>query len=217
MNALAGLRTAAMASTLLAVGCIQPGGAASEPTSPVSVNSAHCSQASGSAWATHSDAVAGFSVGYPPGFTFELQTPLLPVPGVVESYRVVETCYLSVAPPGELEVDLYLKDADSLAGWVDKHTGGPAFISGTDQYFSGVTHQAPVRVAGHDALAFDWQPDAAPYTVHNTAIFLGNANVLVLGWWAVNAPGLPDASTNAAYAAALGADYKKMLAGLRLG
>jgi hypothetical protein len=86
MNALAGLRTAAMASALFVVGCMQPGGAASEPISSLSATSAHCSRAPGSAWATHSDAAAGFSVGYPPGFTFEVQTPRLRMPDVVETY-----------------------------------------------------------------------------------------------------------------------------------
>jgi hypothetical protein len=157
--------------------------------------------------------VVGFSVRYPPGFTFELQRDQ--VGGVEVSYRAVETCYLKMFPPGQLEVTVYQRDAGSLIAWVDKHTGSPAFISGNDQYFSGVTHEVPVRVASRDALGFNWQPDAAPYTVHNTALFLGTAYVLVLGWWAEDALGLPSPGARAAYAADLQADYKMMLANLR--
>jgi hypothetical protein len=35
-----------------------------------------------------------------------------PVAGVVKSYQAVETCYLNVSPPGQLEVTVYVKDAD---------------------------------------------------------------------------------------------------------
>jgi hypothetical protein len=66
-------------------------------------------------------------------------------------------------------------------------------------------------------LAFDWQPDAAPYTPHDTAMFISSAYVLVIGWWAEDAPGLPDATARSAYAAAMQADYKTMLANLRFG
>lgn len=74
----------------------------------------------------------------------------------------------------------------------------------------------PAHVTGRDGLAFDWQPDAAPFTVHNTAVFLGTADVLVLIWWAEDAPGLPDAGARAAYAASLQTDYNTMLADLHL-
>ena len=213
MSAVAGLSAAAAAATLiLTVGCAQPGVGGSDLASPHSVSSASCARPSGSAWATYSDAVVGFSVRYPPGFTFELQRDQ--AGGVEVSYRAVETCYLKMFPPGQLEVTVYQRDADSLIAWVDKHTGSPAFTSGTDQYFSGVTHEVPVRVASRDALAFNWQPDAAPYTVHNTALFLGTAYVLVLGWWAEDALGLPSPAARAAYAADLQADYEMMLANL---
>ena len=217
MSALAGMRATALAAMLVAaVGCTQPEGAASAPAAPRSTSFVTCPPPPRSGWATYSDTVAGFSVQYPPGFAFELRTQARPVTGVVKSYQVVETCYLNVSPPGQLEVTVYVKDADTLAGWVDKHTGGPAFVSGIDQYFSGVSHEAPARVTGRDALGFDWQPDAAPYTVHNTAMFLSAAYVLVLGWWAEDAPGLPDADARAAYAASLRTDYKTMLADLHL-
>ena len=121
-----------------------------------------------------------------------------------------------MSPPGQFEVTVYVKDTNSLTGWIDKHTGSPAFIS-PNQYFSSVTHEAPVRVTGHDAIAFDWQPDATPHTVHNTAMFLGTQYVLVVGSWADDAPGLDNPGARAAYAAALQADYKHMLADLRLG
>jgi hypothetical protein len=77
-------------------------------------------------------------------------------------------------------------------------------------------HEAPARVTGRDALAFDWQPDAAPFTVQDTAVFLGTAYVLVLGWWTEDAPGLPDGDARAAYAASLQTDYKTMLADMHL-
>jgi len=208
-----GLRAATLTAMLLATaGCTPPGG--SPPESSPSRTSLSCAKPDGSVWATYSDAIAGFTVSYPPGFTLQLQHN--PVTGLVESYRAVESCYLKVSPPGQLELTVYTKDADSLAGWVNNHTGSPAFISGTDQYFSGVSNQAPARVAGRDAMGFDWQPDAAPFTVHNTALFLGAAHVLVLGWWAEDAPGLPDAEARATYFAALHADYKEMLADLHL-
>ena len=215
MTALAGLRaTVTTAMLIAAVGCTQPGSIAVEPSSSQSANSASCTLPTGSAWATHSDPVGGFSITYPPGFTFELQR--YQGPGVQESYRAVENCYLKVPAPGQLEVTVYMKDADSLVGWIDKHTGSPAFIS-PNQYFSAVTREAPARAAGRDAMAFDWQPDATPHTVHNTTTFLGTQYVLVVGWWADDAPGLDHPGPRAAFAAALQADYKHMLADLRLG
>lgn len=215
MSASAGMRATVMAAVILAVvGCTQPGGHAAVPSASPSTSSADCTLPPGAAWAMHADAVGGFSVTYPPGFTFELQR--YQPSGVEESYRAVETCYLKVPPQGQLEVTVYLKDANSLEGWINKHTGDPAFTS-PNQYFSAVTHEAPARVTGHDAMAFDWQPDATPHTVHNTAMFLGTQYVLVVGWWADDAPGLDNPGARAAYAAALQADYKHMLADLRLG
>jgi len=216
LSALTGLREATLGVILIvAAGCSPTGGPAAQAPAPEIARSTNCPAPTVSSWSTYSDPAYGFKVAYPPGFTFELQRA--EIPGLLEFRRAVDKCYVNVSPPGQLEVTVYVKDSESLVAWVNKHTGGPASNSETDQYFSGVSHESPLRVAGRDALAFDWQPDAAPYTPHDTAMFISSAYVLVIGWWAEDAPGLPDATARSAYAAAMQADYKTMLANLRFG
>jgi hypothetical protein len=107
--------------------------------------------------------------------------------------------------PGEIEIGIYAGDADSLAGWVTKHTGPPNSGDPTRNW-SPVTNETPITVAGQNGLSFDWVPDAEPPTVHDTIVFLGTAFVLAIGWW----------SSDPSYAPAVQQDHQQMLQSLRI-
>jgi hypothetical protein len=135
----------------------------------------------GSQWSTYTDSDYHFSISYPPGFTFERQHGVEGT-GLVMTYRAVDSRYLSGYPPGDIDIGIYTKDADTLAGWVAEHTG-PVTSSDMGRYWSPVTNETPVTVAGHAGLSFDWVGDSDPLTLHDTAVFLGTAYVLTIGWW----------------------------------
>jgi hypothetical protein len=136
---------------------------------------------SGSPWPTYSDTAYKFTISYPPGFTFEPEHGLAGT-GMLGGYRAVDSAYLNKTPPGQIEITIYAKDADTLDGWVTKHSGPPA-SSDMNRYWSPVTNQTNVTVAGRGGLSFDWVPDSGSPTIHTTAIFLGASNVLTVAWW----------------------------------
>jgi hypothetical protein len=154
-------------------------------------------------WLSYSDPDYRFSVLYPPSFTFERQHGVTGT-GLLMAYRAVDPVYQNSEPPGQLEIAIYSKDADTLTGWVAKHSGPPTSPDLT-RYWIAATNQSPVTVNGQPGLAFDWVPDTGARTVHATACFLGTAYVIVLQWW----------STDPSYAPTLQQYYQQMLAGLK--
>jgi hypothetical protein len=118
-------------------------------------------------------------------------------------YRAVDPAYLNTYPPGQIELAIYTKDADTLGGWVAKHSGPPTSSSMT-RYWTAATNQTPVTVNGQSGLSFDWVGDMGPPTIHDTAVFLGSAYILEVDWW----------STDPSYAATLQEYHQQMLASL---
>ncbi len=129
----------------------------------------------------------------------------MPGTGLLMAYRAVDSSYLSTYPPGDIGVVIYSKDADTLSGWITKHSGPPTTSSPT-RYWTAGANQTPVTVDGRDGLSFDWVPDTGGFTLHATAIFHRAAYVLVLQWWSVDP----------SYAATLERYHKRMLQDLRL-
>jgi hypothetical protein len=129
----------------------------------------------------------------------------MPGTGLVMVYRAVENCYVNTYPPGQIEIAIYSQDADAVAAWISKHSGPPTSSDPT-RYWTPVTNQAAVTVAGQTGVSFDWVPDMMDKTIHATAIFLGTAYVLVIQWW----------STEASYATTLHSYYQRMLTDLKL-
>jgi hypothetical protein len=120
------------------------------------------------------------------------------------AYRAVENQYLQGYPPGQIEIAIYSKDADSLSGWVAKHSGPPT-SSNQNRYWNDPTNQSAVRVNGRDGFSFDWLPDVGGATIHSTAVFLHAKYVLVLQWW----------SADSTYAATVKQYHSRMLTDLQ--
>jgi hypothetical protein len=154
-------------------------------------------------WPRRDDPDFQFSVSYPPNFSLQRQHGI-PGTGLVMAYRAVDNTYLAAYPPGQIEIAIYLKDADSLSMWVARHSGPPS-SSSANRYWDAATNQGAVRVDGRDGLTFDWRPDTGQATIHATAVFLRATYVLVLQWW----------STDPAYAATVQQYHKRMVADLR--
>jgi hypothetical protein len=121
------------------------------------------------------------------------------------AYRAVDNKYLSGYPPGQIEVTIYSKDADTLSGWVTKHSAPPTSLD-PNRYWTVATNQTPVTVGGRAGLSFDWVPITFGTTpVHATAFFVRATYVLLLKWW----------SADPSYAPTLQQYYTSMLNDLR--
>jgi hypothetical protein len=129
----------------------------------------------------------------------------MPGTGLVMAYRAVENCYVNTYPPGQIEITIYSKDADTVAAWISKHSG-PATSSDPTRYWTPVTNQTAVTVTGQEGVSFDWVPDMKDKTIHATATFLGTAYVFVIQWW----------SNDTDYATTLHSYYQRMLTDLKL-
>jgi hypothetical protein len=101
-------------------------------------------------------------------------------------YRAVDNAYLKGYPLGQIEITIYSKDAETLDGWVTKHSGPPSSREKT-RYWSPVNYRVSVRAASRDGLLFDVVPVAGGPPIHCTAMFLGAAYVLIVSWWSDNA------------------------------
>ncbi|MGH7765271.1 MAG: hypothetical protein ACREOM_12735 [Candidatus Dormibacteraceae bacterium] len=121
------------------------------------------------------------------------------------SYRAFDPQYANMYPPGDIGIGIYTRDADTLAAWVDKHTGPPGSSDHT-RYWSPVTNEVASTAGGRQAVSFDWVPDTGPPTIHDTAVFLGTSYMLTVGWW----------STVPSYATTLQPYYQRMLLDLQV-
>jgi hypothetical protein len=121
------------------------------------------------------------------------------------AYRAIDKKYVAGYPAGQCEIAIYAKDADSLSGWVPKHTG-PSTSSMVDRYFTVVSNQRPVTVAGREGLAFDWVGDQGSPTIHARAVFHQAKYVFQIQWF----------SADPAYATTVEAVYTRMLDDLEL-
>src|SRR6266851_1848401 len=180
--------------------------ATASPATPVSATPPLCSDTDQSApWRIYDAPDYRFSICYPPTFVVDRMHGV-PGTGLVMAYRAVAVGDLTNnPPPGQIEMTVYTSDADTLSGWLSKHSGPPS-SSDMTRYWSPPTNQVEVTVQGRPRLSFDWIGDGeGAMTVHATALFLGTAYVFVLQWWSTFAP----------YSASIEDDYHQMLASFR--
>jgi hypothetical protein len=124
-------------------------------------------------------------LSYPPDFVVEDPERGSPSADWPRERRAVNKNYLTGYPPGEVDFGIYVKDSDTLAAWIKKHTG-PCFApSGPRPYWDNVTNLASTTVAGQAALSFDWDTShcGRQMTLHETVFFLGPAHVFRFDWW----------------------------------
>jgi hypothetical protein len=136
-------------------------------------------------WHQYSDATYGFKISYPPGFQFE---PLQGVAGtaIVMLYRAFDDCYAAVGPPGQVELGVYRRDADTLAAWVEKHSDVDCAGSNTTAFIFGVSNAHSVTVDGRAAIAFDDKSSGCggpASSGQETAFLLSAQYVFMVGWW----------------------------------
>ena len=203
-------------AVLFAMACGRlPNGAADVSPTPSSDTSPSASPSSSASpspspssspaqWPVYTDADYHFDISYPSGFTF-LKEGGSPGTGMLQAYRAVDPAYLNTYPPGQVEIAIYTKDADSLAAWVTKHSG-PAGSNDLTRYWSPVTNQAPVALASQSGLAFDWVPDQGGGPIHAEVAFLGTTYVFLIQWWA----------SEPSYEATVTDNYARMVASLEL-
>jgi hypothetical protein len=184
-------------------GVSQGPGSTASPTRTASPSPVASPSPSSSPWPVYADSRYQFSISYPLGFTFQPQHGIEGTPIVME-YRAVDPRYLSGYPPGEIDLGIYAKDANTLVGWVTRHSG-PSSSPDPNRLWSPVTNEATSTVAGHDAFSFDWVPDTGSSTLHTTAVFLGATYVLLVMWW----------SNDVSYAPTLQQYYQQMLTDLK--
>lgn len=154
-------------------------------------------------WQTYVDPQYGFSISYPPNFTFQSQGS--GPPGGLQVYRAVDNRYLTGDPPGQVEIGLYLMDADTLQAWVIKHTGPAEASSNQEFYWGSATNVRTTTAAGRPALSFDYSSEGFRPPVHTTAFLQTPSRVMLIDWW----------SADPAYLATLEAVYQQMFTTLK--
>ncbi len=159
---------------------------------------------SGSPWPRYADTTYHFTISYPPSFVFQPQHGIDGA-GILMLYRAVDPFYQNGYSPGEIDIGMYKNDAQDLASWVAKHSGPPSSTD-ANRYWSPVTSQALVTVAGHDGLSFVWVADSNQLTIHATGVVLGTFYVLTVSWW----------GSTSAYATAMQQNTDQMLRDLMI-
>lgn len=143
----------------------------------------------GSGWSVYTSTTYGFSIGYPASFVVQsTQNPdgTLP-PGRVLEMRAVDTRYEGGYPPGEVDFGVYVKDADSLTGWIQKHTGPCASSLSSMFYWDASSNLVSTSAGGRDVVTFDWlHPCGQTYPLHESVTFLGASYVLRINAWYSN-------------------------------
>jgi hypothetical protein len=159
-------------------------GPSSQTASPARTESPSPSPLPSGQWPMYNDATYKFSISYPPTFTFERQHGITGT-DILMLYRAVDPAYANGYPPGEIDIGVYVRDADTVDAWVTKHSGPPT-PSGKNLYWNGVTNRATVTVAGRDAIAFVWTPNTGKPTIYSSGVFLGATYVLIVSWWSMD-------------------------------
>jgi hypothetical protein len=158
------------------------GSASGARTSPSQIASPSPTSAT---WQVYADAQYGFSISYPREFTFKKEGGADPARGWLNEYRAVETRFLDAYPPGQVEVGVYTKDADTLSAWVQKHSAASCGLPG-NPFFWATANLKPVTAAGRDAVSFDTDPKGCgpSIAVHNIVFFMSNGYIFQLDWYA---------------------------------
>jgi hypothetical protein len=79
---------------------------------------------------------------------------------------------------------VYTMDADTLVGWVQKHSDSTCLIG--KEYFWAVSNLMSVTVSGRNAVTFDVDTSGCPEgsgMIHDTAFLLGTGKVFRFSWW----------------------------------
>jgi hypothetical protein len=127
-------------------------------------------------WQTYTDSGFGFSVAYPRGYTFQSTGSTSDGAG----YRAVDNRYLGGYPPGQVEVNLYSMDGDTVSNWISKHTGPLTAPASEHYYWPSATNVHATIGAGRPAIYFEAPAEST--TIHATA-FRQGPRVAILDWW----------------------------------
>jgi hypothetical protein len=96
----------------------------------------------------------------------------------------VDSRYLTGYPPGQVELDVFVLDADTLTAWVAKHTGPAEAASSKEFYWGSVANLAATTVSGQPGLAFDYSSEGSLIAVHSAVFMQGSSRVFLVDWWA---------------------------------
>jgi hypothetical protein len=159
-------------------------------------------------WQAYSDQKFAFAISYPTDFVVQDGTVgSLPPPWLFE-LRVADKRYATGGAPGQIEIGIYTRDADTPGAWVQKHTG-PCSGPNTNAFFWDKTgNLQTLTAAGRDAVSFDLDMRSCggfALTVHETVLLLGSKYVLRFDWW----------SKDSAYSRILEPIAQQMLSTLR--
>lgn len=176
-----------VAALAVATACGRPPGeggltaSATRSASPTPAPTASASTPAG--WQTYTDSQYGFSVAYPSTFTFKTEGPPNIAPGWLREFRAVDNAYLGRYPPGQVEIGVYVMDADSLQAWITKHTGPNGGRPGSPQYWMATPQLQATTAAGRPAFTFD--ESGQDTTLHST-VYQAGAEVIRVTWWATD-------------------------------
>lgn len=192
------MRSAALlVAAVMLVGCGRVvGGAATSPTgstastavtnapTPASTASPSSTPSIPPGWQTYSDQTYSFHIAYPPTFTFKQEGSADPAVDWLAEYRAVDSRYLNGYPPGQVEIGVYVNDADTLADWITKHTGSSS--SDHTLYWQNTSDNQSVAAAGRPGIAFTTTVTGFPVVGHSTAFVQNSSRIIVFNWWATD-------------------------------
>jgi hypothetical protein len=145
-----------------------------------------------SAWQTFADSQYGFTISYPSGFTFKpIPSFVFPTTNhVLVAYGAADKCFDRTTPTGSIRVEVYTKDAETLAGWVKQHSDNAHCLGGPG-LFVFVTNLQHATVGGRDELSFDQDiihcgEPTGNVVMHNAVFFLSSGYVFVFEWPSVD-------------------------------
>lgn len=159
-------------------------------------------------WQTYTDKDYGFSIDYPPSFVVEF-FDTTGRQGWLKEMRFVDKEFFGTEeyPAGQVELGVYLKDADTLNEWVSKHSTASDVAFQTDRstyYFFDVRNVSHVTAVGRSAVSFDSPPHGDAPALHALAFFSGSF-VFRIDWFA----------EESSYATTIRPIFERMLASYR--
>jgi hypothetical protein len=182
-------RAVQLAAVLLLAGCgAVPTGTGSDPSAATTASppmttpttTSFPSPTTPTGWQTYTDSLFGFSIAYPPNFTFRSTGSSSDPAG----YRAVDNKYLGGYPPGQVEVNLYSMDSDSVSNWISKHTGPLSAPASQAYYWPSTSNVQETTGPGRPAIYFE--APAGSITIHATAFLRGSSRVVILDWWSAD-------------------------------
>jgi hypothetical protein len=179
------------------------GDASAARSDPASPPISSPSPAPSGAWQAYTDQQYGFSISYPPDFTFVARDSGLP--GGLQFDRAVETRYANDYPPGQVEIYTYSMDANSLEAWITKHTGPAEAPESQAHYFTNTSNVTTATLVGRQAISFDYSVTGFPAISHAMVFLQTSSRVFLIAWW----------SDTPQYAATIQPVFRQMLTSLR--